>query len=74
MRRTFAKTLLELMDKNRDIYLLTGDLGHGVLDDIKKKYEHSGRFINCGISEQLMIGMAAGIVEGIPPTQKAEQI
>ncbi len=59
MRDSFVKTLLAEAKKNPNIVLITGDLGFGVLDDFQK--ELPGQFINSGVNEQTMMGMAAGI-------------
>ena len=59
MRDTFVRTLLEEAKKNPDIILMTGDLGFGVLDTFQR--ELPGQFINSGVNEQAMMGMAAGI-------------
>ena len=45
--------------KNKDIVLLTGDLGFSVFEDFEKKYPN--QFFNIGISEQNMMGIAAGL-------------
>ena len=45
--------------KNKNIFLLTGDLGYGLWDRIRLDYQD--RFYNVGSSEQLMLGMAAGL-------------
>ena len=58
MRDTFVKTLLEAAKKDKNIILMTGDLGYGVLDTFEK--ELPGQFINSGVNEQAMMGMAAG--------------
>ncbi len=58
MRDTFVKTLLEAAKKDPHIILMTGDLGYGVLDNFEK--ELPGQFINSGVNEQAMMGMAAG--------------
>ena len=58
MRDTFVKTLLEEAKKDPHIILMTGDLGYGVLDNFEK--ELPGQFINSGVNEQAMMGMAAG--------------
>jgi transketolase len=47
------------MAKDKRIWLLTGDLGFGVLDKIRDDYPD--RFINCGVAEQNMVGMACGM-------------
>jgi transketolase len=66
MRRDFAEILHAEMGKNKDIFLLTGDLGYGLWDRIRIDY--SDRFINVGSSEQLMLGMACGLaMEGKIP-------
>ena len=58
MRDTFVKTLLEEARRDPNIILITGDLGYGVLDEFAK--ELPGQFINSGVNEQAMMGMAAG--------------
>jgi transketolase len=58
MRDTFVKTLLAEAKKDPNIILMTGDLGFGVLDQFQK--ELPGQFINSGVNEQTMMGLAAG--------------
>lgn len=66
MRKTFANLLHKEMSANKDIYLLSGDLGYRLWDDIKKDFPD--RFINPGSAEQLMLGMAVGMaLEGKIP-------
>ena len=59
MRDTFVKTLIELAKKDKNIELVTGDLGFGVL----KPYWEAlpDQFTNAGIAEQNMTTMAAGM-------------
>lgn len=59
MRKAFVKTLIELAQKDDRIYLLTGDLGYKALEEFAEKFPE--RFINCGVAEQNMMGMAAGL-------------
>lgn len=59
MRKDFADELYRLMKKNKKIWLLTGDLGFGILEKIRNEFPD--RFINCGASEQAMIGIACGL-------------
>jgi transketolase len=59
MRDAFVETLLEEAKRDQNIILITGDLGFGVLDKFQK--ELPSQFINTGVNEQTMIGMAAGI-------------
>jgi len=59
MRHQFVSCLIEEMRKNDKIFVLTGDLGYGLFDDLKQEFPN--RFVNVGSCEQLMIGMAVGM-------------
>lgn len=59
MRDTFVRTLVELAKKDRNIELVTGDLGFGVLSPFWK--EVPDQFTNIGIAEQNMTTVAAGM-------------
>jgi len=59
MRNTFIKTLTKLAEKDKNVYFLTGDLGFSVFENFAEKFPK--RFINCGVAEQNMIGVAAGL-------------
>lgn len=59
MRTTFASTLCELAEADDRIWLLTGDLGYSVLEPFAQRFP--GRYVNCGIAEQNMTGIAAGL-------------
>lgn len=59
MRSAFVKKLSELAGKNSNIYLLTADTGFRVFDDYKKAFPK--RYLNVGICEAGMIGLAAGL-------------
>lgn len=59
MRQEFANHLHKAMETNKDIFVLTGDLGWGILDKIQEDYPE--RFVNCGASEQAMLGLAVGL-------------
>ena len=66
MRDTFIKTLIKETEKNSDIILITGDLGFGVLDEFINKFPDN--YINAGVAEQNMTGMAAGMaMDGFVP-------
>jgi transketolase len=66
MRRVFADFLLNEMEQNEKIIIITADIGYGVLDKIRTKFPE--RFYNIGSSETLMIGMAVGFCyEGFIP-------
>ena len=58
MRQTCLKTVFELAKKNNNIVFIGSDLGPGVLDDLKK---FPNRFFMEGVSEQSIVGMAAGL-------------
>lgn len=59
MRDTFVKTLVELAKENKNIELITGDLGFGVLKPFWEQCPN--QFTNAGIAEQNMTGVAAGM-------------
>ena len=66
MRRKFGKIIDMLAKKDKKIYLLVGDIGYGIFDDFRKN--HPERFLNLGICEQSLIGVAAGMsLEGLKP-------
>ena len=58
MRKLFIKELIK-NNKKKNIYLIINDLGFSVIEPFKKKYPD--RIFNAGVSEQNMMGMAAGI-------------
>ncbi|MFI5206362.1 MAG: transketolase family protein, partial [Candidatus Paceibacterales bacterium] len=59
MRKEFIETLIKLAEKDKTIYLLNGDLGFSFLEEFGKRFPK--RYINCGIAEQNMMGVAAGL-------------
>jgi len=59
MRGWFAYELYQQMKKNKNIWLVTGDLGYKMFDSIKDDF--SDRFLNAGSSEQAMMGIAVGL-------------
>lgn len=59
MRNTFIKELIGQAAINNKIQLITGDLGFGVLNNYRDKFPN--QYINAGISEQAMTGIAAGM-------------
>lgn len=59
MRYAFVNTLIKEAKKNKNIMLLSGDLGFTVFEEFKKTFPN--RFINVGVAEQNMMGIAAGL-------------
>ncbi len=59
MRSEFVEELSQLMNEDEDIFVLLGDLGFGIFDNLREAYPH--RCINVGSAEQLMLGMACGM-------------
>lgn len=59
MRDAFVRVLLDEMERNERIVLMTGDLGFGVLRPVRERFPD--RLINAGIAEQGMVSMAAGL-------------
>lgn len=61
MRTAFIKQLTEEAKENDKIFLIVGDLGFSVVEDFANKFPD--RFLNAGIAEQNMIGVAAGLAK-----------
>ena len=59
MRDVFIDELTKEASKNPDIFLITGDLGFGVLDDFSRDFPD--QFLNAGVAEQNMTAVAAGM-------------
>ena len=59
MRDTFVRTLSAIAETRPDLMLITADLGFGVLNDWASRFP--GQFLNAGIAEQNMTGLAAGM-------------
>ena len=58
MRDSFVDTLFRMACFDKDIVLLTADLGFGIFEKFEKL---RGQYYNVGISEQNMIGVASGL-------------
>lgn len=59
MRTAFFSALCRLAERDERIFLLVGDLGFCVADEFAQRFP--GRFINAGVAEQNMTGVAAGL-------------
>jgi transketolase len=61
MRKAFTRTLVELAEADPRIMLLTGDLGYMALEPFSERFPD--RFVNAGVAEQNMVGVATGLAE-----------
>jgi transketolase len=59
MRTAFIEALCELAAQDDRIWLLTGDLGYSVLERFAARFPE--RYVNVGVAEQNMTGIAAGL-------------
>jgi len=59
MRTTFIETLCKIAAQDERIWLLTADLGYSVVECFAHQF--SERFVNTGVAEQNMTGIAAGL-------------
>jgi transketolase len=59
MRTSFINELVELARLNSKIFLVVGDLGYSVVEPFAKEFP--ARFLNAGVAEQNMTGLAAGL-------------
>lgn len=59
MRTSFINQLIEEARHNDRIFLLVGDLGYHVIEPFAREFPD--RFLNIGIAEQNMAGVAAGL-------------
>ena len=59
MRTAFINQLIEDAKNNDKIFLLVGDLGFSVVEPFAEQFPE--RFLNVGIAEQNMAGIAAGL-------------
>jgi transketolase len=59
MRNAFVQSLFELAKQDDRIVLITGDLGFGVIEPFMEQLPR--QFVNAGVAEQNMTGMAVGM-------------
>jgi transketolase len=59
MRTAFIETLCELAQHDDRIWLITADLGYSVLERFADRFPD--RYVNVGVAEQNMTGVAAGL-------------
>ena len=83
MRTAFIDSIIEQARIHPEIFLMVGDLGFSVVEPFAKEFPD--RFLNAGIAEQNMTGMAAGLasegyhvftysIANFPTTRCLEQI
>ncbi len=66
MRNAFAAEITALGKSDPSIVLLSGDIGNKLFDNYKAA--QADRFFNCGVAEQNMVGVAAGMaLSGLRP-------
>ena len=66
MRNAFAKEVTRIAKKSSKLVLLSGDIGNRLFDEYKNIPK--GNFLNCGIAEANMMGVAAGLaMSGLKP-------
>lgn len=66
MRNAFADELTKLGSENPRLVMLSGDIGNRLFD--KFRAAHPDRFLNCGVAEANMMGVAAGMaMSGLRP-------
>ncbi|MDF3942661.1 transketolase C-terminal domain-containing protein [Achromobacter denitrificans] len=61
MRTIFSKAIVDAALNDERVLLLTGDHGYALFDEFRKAAPR--QFINAGVAEQNMVGMAAGLAK-----------
>src|SRR5438094_10637170 len=59
MRSAFFRALLQIAEADERINLVVGDLGFGAVEPFASRFPD--RFLNAGVAEQNMTGVAAGL-------------
>lgn len=59
MRTAFVNEITKLAQKDKNVWLVTGDLGFTVFEDFKTKFPD--QFLNTGVAEQNLVSIAAGL-------------
>ncbi len=66
MRNAFADEITRIAVTDERLILLSGDIGNRLFDNFKAKFP--ARFLNCGVAEANMTGVAAGLaMNGLRP-------
>jgi len=61
MRAAFAREIYKHMKKNKKIWVIVGDFGYKMWDDVQKDFPE--RFINVGAAEVSMIAISVGLAQ-----------
>jgi len=61
MRAAFSRALAQAAARDERVLLLTGDHGYALFDEFRKLCP--GQYINAGVAEQNMVGVAAGLAK-----------
>lgn len=59
IRTIFIEELVKIMKKDKSVIFLTGDVGFSYAEPIRDKLPD--QYINCGLAEQNLIGVATGL-------------
>lgn len=66
MRKAFANALVRAAQSDARVLLLTGDHGYALFDEFRRTCPN--QYLNAGVAEQNMVGVAAGLAkEGFRP-------
>src|SRR5436309_2899894 len=62
MRNAFASALIQAAQTDPRVLLLTGDHGYALFDEFRRVCPD--QYLNAGVAEQNMVGVAAGLAKG----------
>src|SRR6266576_2489007 len=62
MRDAFARSLVLAAQADPRVVLLTGDHGYALFDEFRRHCPT--QYLNAGVAEQNMVGVAAGLAKG----------
>src|SRR5438105_13768698 len=62
MRNAFSAALVRAACADGRVLLLTGDHGYALFDEFRRVCP--GQYLNAGVAEQNMVGVAAGLAKG----------
>src|SRR5436309_1510377 len=62
MRNAFASALIQAAQADPRVLLLTGDHGYALFDEFRRACPD--QYVNAGVAEQNMVGVAAGLAKG----------